>query len=166
MKLIDSSFLLRLLKKNNDVEAYNCAEHILRDKPGVPRDFLTKFIAVISGSLMLTNYGYRNSVNSYKVKIAINNLTPSHKITNVTKEVKKMELLRELRDAPVQFPGKLKRIVPEKIKLRYDEDVKDLIINAMGELQENITIGNRHNGFVDEEYIKTVTAISCLDNSD
>jgi hypothetical protein len=142
-----------LLKSPNDTMARTCLRNYLQQNPHIPGEFYSKFIALITSKINLSPNQMTYNNQSYNARIILNNLRPPNRITNLTLNARKQQLLRDA--ANVTTHTYHPAVASPTIRMRFDHDLLKRCINALGDLHQTIQEGNRANDCLVDEYIRT-----------
>lgn len=152
MKTFD--LLAILIKDPSNENAKSCVREYMSHNPQVPHDFLNKFNSIINLKINLSpnNMGFINQ--SYNAKVIANNIQPPNRITTLTLESRKQTLDQERNDANT-FVYTMRNPPATTVRFKFDNELLKKCINTMGNLNSIISDGNRSNGYVIDEYIRT-----------
>lgn len=142
------------MKDPRDATAMSCLRAVFQMKPYLPQDFIGKFIAIVSLKVNITPSGQGFINQSYNAKVIATNIKPLTKITNLTYKNRQMILRDEaIRSKSVVTPNK--KIPPQTLRLKFNDDLLTKCINCLADLNQTIIEGNRSNGYTCDDYIKT-----------
>lgn len=148
-----SEILKYLMTDPANESAKICVRDYLHTHKNVNQDFLSKFLSVVSMkiNIMPQNVGFISK--SYTAKIIYNNTQPTSKLTNLTVRTKYDELREDAKRA-VEYQ-KNRRVAPQTIKLKFNDDIIQWCLNAISDLNSTIVEGNRANGREMNNFVKT-----------
>lgn len=134
-------------------EARACVRDYISSHRNINSDFLEKFISIVSVKINIapSSSGYINS--SYSVKVKYNALPPSKKLTNITMHSRR-ETLRYDSKNKIEYV-KSRRPFAQAIKVKMNDALLDMCVNAIADLSKTIVEGNRANGRDMNAIVKT-----------
>lgn len=152
-QLRTSELLSFIMNDPTSDDAKACLQNLLDGNHHIPRDFLTKFLAIINMKVKLTPTNLGLMYQSYNAKVIVNNIEPTKDLINLTIEARS-ETLREESKTAVIYNKKTHR-PPQTLRLQINDDLLPKCINAMADLNRVIVEGNRANGFVTNGFVDT-----------
>lgn len=142
------------MKDPRNESALSCLQTFFNSRSYLPKDFISKFLAVVSLKINITPTGLGFLNQSYNAKVIATNIQPLKKITKHTMQ-SRQDALREDAIRSNMLIKPQHRIPPQTLRLKFNDDLLPKCINAIADLSRTIEEGNRLNGYECDDYIKT-----------
>lgn len=134
-------------------DAKACVQNLINTNHNIPRDFFTKFLAIVNMKVKLAPTNLGLMYQSYNAKVLVNNIEPTKDLINLTIESRQEALLN---DANTSIVFNKKTHTPaQTLRLQINDDLLPKCINAMADLNRVIVEGNRANGFITKGFVDT-----------
>lgn len=148
-----SNFVKILYEDPDNQEAISCIQKFLNDNPFINSNFLPTLQSVIKTKNRITNsFGTTKSITS---KIIENNIHPSTKISKMSLDSICENLHTNIQSYPC-YTNEERRIIPNTIKLKLNNELIENTISSVAYLEEVIIEGCRQNGKNCDSYINVL----------
>lgn len=155
IQVLRTSELISLLMKDpNDNIARSCLRTYLSTKPEIPSDIYGKLLALITTTISLSPRTTSFLQQSFNVKIRVNNVIPTKRITNFSVKTLQEKLRLNLTKNSARY-SRGERKIPQTVRLQFNNPlILNACINAIGDLNQAYAEGNRANGREAKDFIK------------
>lgn len=152
-QLRTSELLAYIMNDPLSDDAKTCVQNLIDRNISIPRDFFSKFLAVINMKVRLAPTNVGLMYQSYNAKVLVSNLEPTKELINLTMEARQEMLREDAKNAKLVSKKTLQP--PQILRLQITDDLLPKCINAMADLNRVIVEGNRANGFTTTGFVDT-----------
>lgn len=150
--LKSSVFVQTLMVDPMNKDAATCIHAYLQSEKRAPAGFLERLRSLFQTQIKLLPSVFGPSMSA-KVKVNVNNIEPTTRVSDLTAKNKSKMLKENLKNFQT-FSITQHPMVPQHIRLKMDQTILDNSMRGIILLANVIAEGNRQNGRIVDDYIK------------